>query len=331
MTEHQNQNPVVTVLGSGSWGTALAILLAGNGHKTRLWGIETDYIKEMVTARVNQRYLPGAHFPENLSLYHDLDQSIHQADDILIAVPSYAFREMIQSLSQKLPATMGISWATKGLDPKSGQLFHQVIKEELDESRNLAVLSGPSFAIEVAKGLPTAIALASNSPSYAKKMAALLSNQNFKVDINDDLIGTQLAGAAKNVLAIAAGLSDGLGLGANTRAALLTRGLAEVARLGIEMGAQQSTFLGLAGVGDLILTGTDSKSRNYRLGLHLGKGMNVEQAQAEIKQVVEGVYSAEKIAHLAQLYQTDLPILAAVIALVKQQISPEEAVSAALI
>ncbi len=141
MTEHQNQNPVVTVLGSGSWGTALAILLAGNGHKTRLWGIETDYIKEMVTARVNQRYLPGAHFPENLSLYHDLDQSIHQADDILIAVPSYAFREMIQSLSQKLPATMGISWATKGLDPKSGQLFHQVIKEELDESRNLAVLS----------------------------------------------------------------------------------------------------------------------------------------------------------------------------------------------
>jgi len=329
MTEHQN--PVVTVLGSGSWGTALAILLAGNGHMTHLWGIEKDYIKEMATARVNHRYLPGAHFPENLSLYHDLEQSIHQVNDILIAVPSYAFREVIQTLSQKLPATTGISWATKGIDPTSGQFFHQIIKEELGDSRKLAVLSGPSFAIEVAKGLPTAIALASNSPSYAKKIAALLSNQNFKVDINDDLIGTQLAGAAKNVLAIAAGLSDGLGLGANTRAALLTRGLAEIAHLGIKMGAQQSTFLGLAGVGDLILTGTDSQSRNYRLGLHMGKGMNLEQAQAEIQQVVEGVYSAEKIVHLAQLNQIQLPIVAAVFALVKQRITPEEAVSAAFV
>ena len=325
------QNPVVTVLGSGSWGTALAILLAGNGHMTRLWGIEKDYIKEIAKTRVSHRYLPDVHFPEKLRLYHDLDQSIQDANDILIAVPSYAFSELIQSLSQKLSSTTGISWATKGIDPKSGKLFHQIIGEALGESRKLAILSGPSFAIEVAKGLPTAIALASNSSSYAKKIAALLSNQNFKVEINDDLIGTQLAGAAKNVLAIAAGLSDGLGMGANTRAALLTRGLAEVARLGIEMGAQQSTFLGLAGVGDLILTGTDSKSRNYRLGLHMGKGMNLEQAQVAIQQVVEGVYSAEKIVHLAQSYQINLPIITAVLALIKQQITPEEAVSAAFV
>lgn len=329
MTKHQN--PVVTVLGSGSWGTALAILLARNGHKTHLWGIEKDYLKEVAQTRVSHRYLPDIHFPEQLSIYYDLDQSLDGVDNILIAVPSFAFRELVETLSQRLPEGTGIFWATKGIEPKSGQFFHQIITEKLGASHPLAIISGPSFAIEVAKGLPTAVSLASHSSSYAKKISALLSNQNFKVDINDDLIGTQLAGAAKNVLAIASGLSDGLGMGSNTRAALLTHGLAEVSRLGIKMGAQQTTFLGLAGVGDLILTGTDNQSRNYRLGLYLGKGMSLEQAQAKVQQVVEGVYSAEKIVHLAASYQIKLPIMSAVYALLTQQLAPAEAVSAGFV
>ena len=279
------------VLGAGSWGTALAIQLARSGRPTRLWGRDARRQEAMIASRGNERYLPGAQFPPSLTVERDLTAAVHDVSDVLIAVPSHSFRSVLQDLQPHLRPQMRIAWATKGLLP------HQVAGEILGSDRALAVVSGPTFAREVGQGLPTAMTVASPHADFANALASSLSSANFRVYTSGDIMGVEVGGAVKNVLAVGAGLSDGLGFGANTRVALITRGLVEMTRLGVALGAHRDTFMGLAGLGDLVLTCTDDQSRNRRFGLLLAAGRSVEEGMAAIGQVVEG-YSAAKATHV---------------------------------
>ncbi len=300
--------PAVTVLGAGSWGTALAMLLARNGIQVELWDRDPEHIEQLLRDRTNQRYLPGIELPELVSPVADLNAALEHADFILIVVPSSGFRSVLQRVRNQAGSSFNLIWASKGLEPGSGKFLHQVVEEELPEHRSIAVLSGPSFAKEVARGLPTAVTVASRNTEYARSVAKLFHCHEFRAYTSDDVIGVELGGSVKNVLAIAAGISDGLGYGANARAALITRGLAEIMRLGTKLGGQRETFMGLAGVGDLVLTCTDDQSRNRRLGLALGKGIPLEQAVTDIGQAVEGLHTAKELDELARSQQVDMPI-----------------------
>jgi glycerol-3-phosphate dehydrogenase (NAD(P)+) len=314
-----------TILGAGSWGTALAIVLARNEQPVRLWG-RGDYVKEMQSSRCNQRYLPGVFLSDAIQIYTDFYSAIEGAKDILIAVPSYAFRPIINLLHGYCPKNIRIAWATKGLDPQKNTLLHEVVLEIYEEKPPLAVISGPSFAKEVAIGLPTAVTLTSDDTDFANALLFRFHGHRFRVYTQTDLIGVQVCGAVKNCLAVAAGISDGLGYGANARSALITRGLTEMARLSLAMGGRQDTFMGLSGVGDLILTCTDSQSRNLRFGRALGKGSPIEQAEKAIGQVVEGKLNAFKVMTLAQKYQIEMPITEQVCAVLRGDITPFESV-----
>jgi len=316
---------IITVIGAGSWGTALAMLLARNGIATRLWGRDEKAMSEMQSTRCNKKYLPDQIFPENLQLTSDLTKALEGSTDILIAVPSHVFRNMLIDI-KSITSSINIVWATKGLDPESNQLLHAVVQDIFGDVKQSAVLSGPSFAKEVAMGLPTAVTIASHSDAYAKHLIQLFHNEFFRVYQTDDLIGVQLCGAVKNVLAIAAGMSDGLGYGANARCALITRGLAEITRLGLALGAKQETFMGLAGMGDLVLTCTDDQSRNRRFGLALGQGADIESAEKAIGQVVEGKHNAKQVAALAEANNIDMPITIEVNKILQHQITPKQAV-----
>jgi len=300
--------PAIAVLGAGSWGTALAILLSRNTHRVNLWDRDADHIKHLTADRSNQHYLPGIDFPELLSPVSDLHQALTSSDFILIAVPSAGFRAVLQSIQPHIGSSFNLVWASKGLEPGSAKFLHQVVNEELPEHGSIAILSGPSFASEVARGLPTAVTVASENIAYADTVVKLFHCPRFRAYTSDDVIGVELGGAIKNVLAIAAGISDGLGYGANARAALITRGLAEIMRLGTKLGGRQETFMGLAGVGDLVLTCTDDQSRNRRLGLAIGRGIPLDQAVADIGQAIEGLHTAREIAALAEKEQVDMPI-----------------------
>lgn len=295
------------VLGAGSWGTALAIQLSRNGHKVAVWDCDQKLITALQLERSNQRYLPGHPFPASLSVVHDLATTIEGVDFILAVVPSYAMRTICEQLTQQNFIKKFI-WATKGFEKKSKMLMHQVVSEVLGKDTQCAVLSGPSFAKEVANNSPTAITLASKDLAYAKDLAVCFHSDNFRVYINDDVIGVELGGAIKNVLAIAAGIIEGLGYGANARAALITRGLAEMMRLGQAMGANPKTMTGLAGMGDLVLTCTDDQSRNRRLGLALAQGETAEQYMDKLGQVVEGFHAAQVVYEIAKESQTEMPI-----------------------
>jgi len=271
-TEAPGPKPSVAVLGSGSWGTALAVHLARSGHRTVLWGIETDELNTMARERVNARYLPGVALPEGLEIEHDMARAVAQADQLLVVVPSHAFREVLERVRPMLAPGQRVAWATKGFELTSGKLPHQVASEVLGPSVPTAVLSGPTFAREVGAGLPSAMTVASYDGDYAMELARSISGRNFRAYASSDMVGVEVGGAVKNVLAIGAGISDGLGFGANTRVALITRGLAEMMRLGVALGADRETFMGLAGLGDLVLTCTDDQSRNRRCGLLLAAG-----------------------------------------------------------
>ncbi|MDH5182516.1 MAG: NAD(P)H-dependent glycerol-3-phosphate dehydrogenase [Gammaproteobacteria bacterium] len=314
----------ICVLGAGSWGTALAIQLARNGNHTVLWGHRADEIEEMKQTRENVRYLPDISLPDSLQLDSDL-ACIKDAEDLLIVVPSHAFRETLKSIMPHLKNGTRISWATKGLEQDSQKLLHQVAKEELG-NRPVAIISGPTFAKEVAQGLPTAVTVASNDEFFAMDMATRLHGHNFRAYTSDDIIGVEIGGAVKNVLAIAAGIADGLGYGANTRSAIITRGLIEVMRLGVAMGGKQETFMGLAGLGDLVLTCTDNQSRNRRYGIALGQGKDSAQALIEIDQVVEGIRTANEIHKLAQKQGVDMPLALQVYRVLHQGLPAKEAV-----
>src|SRR5882757_3606997 len=297
----------MTVIGAGSWGTALAILLAREGHPTQLWGRDRAQLDAMRSARRNARYLPEAVFPESLQIAVDLPQALQVSGDALIAVPSHAFRETLQHIQPHLAAHSRIAWATKGFEIATGLLPHQVFREVLGQTPG-AVLSGPTFAKEVGAGLPTAMTIASPDEEFAKELALNLSGPSFRAYTQTDIMGVEVGGGVKNVIAIGSGIADGMGFGANTRVALITRGLAEMMRLGVKLGAVRQTFMGLAGLGDLVLTCTDDQSRNRRLGLALGRGQSMHESQGSIHQVVEGVLASRAVCAVAERLSVEMPI-----------------------
>ena len=300
----------ISVIGAGSYGTALAICFARNGHETLLWGRDQQHISNMATSRSNEKYLPGSQFPESLALSSDLATTIQASDNILVVVPSHVFGEMLKQIKPLLRPDAKIAWATKGLDPQSGNLLQDVARDILGDEISLAVLSGPTFAKEMAAGLPTAISLSSTDDSFVADLSDLLHcEKTFRVYSNNDFIGVQLGGAVKNVIAIGAGMADGIGFGANARTALITRGLVEMTRLGEALNAQPTTFMGMAGLGDLVLTCTDNQSRNRRFGLALGQGTSVDQAMKDIGQVVEGYRNTKEVYMLAERMNVEMPIV----------------------
>lgn len=320
------QSDSIAVLGAGSWGTALALTAQRNGHSVVLWGHDASQITAMAASRRNQRYLPDTALPETLELTADLKRAVTSTALLLLAVPSHVFRPTLEQLRPLREADAPIAWATKGMDPDSGGLLHQCVMDTLSPTTPMAVLSGPTFAREVAANIPTAITLAASDPAFAERLARLFHSPTFRVYTSTDMIGVQLGGALKNVLAIAVGVSDGLGYGANTRAALVTRGLAEMMRLGLALGGQRETLMGLAGVGDLVLTCTDNQSRNRRLGLALGRGQTLAQALTDIGQAVEGVAAAREIGRLADRHGVEMPIAEQVNRVLHGGLAPEKAV-----
>lgn len=318
----------ISVFGAGSWGTALAIHLAKMHAKVCLWGRNKQQLGTMVERRENADYLPNVSLPANLTLTSELKQAC-QSEHFLIAVPSHAFVGFLEQVAHLLPSNSKLVIATKGLNPLSNQLLSNDIARLLPGHVS-AILSGPSFAKEVAHGLPTAVTIASQQLDMANCGRKLFHGESFRVYTSQDVVGVQLAGAVKNVLAIAAGISDGLGFGANARVALITRGLAEMSRLGGALGAQHKTFMGLSGMGDLILTCTDNQSRNRRFGLALGQGMSVDAAQESIGQVVEGRHNARQVYLLAKEQSVEMPISQQVMNILAGDETPQDAVHALL-
>jgi len=301
-------NAPIAVLGSGSWGTALAIQFARAGKPTRLWGRDAAQLADMKSARCNRRYLPDAPFPALLEVSTSLDAALDGVSDVLVAVPSSGFRMLLAELALRLSHTVRIAWATKGFERNTGLLPHQVAHDVLGSGYTMAVLSGPTFAREVGAGLPTAMVVASTDEAFAMRVAEDLASPGFRTYVSTDIIGVEIGGAVKNVIALGAGLSDGLGFGANMRVALITRGLNEMTRLGIALGARERTFMGLAGLGDLVLTCTDDQSRNRRCGLALARGLSVDEAMRDIGQVVEGYHAARLLRGVAAQLGLDMPI-----------------------
>lgn len=320
----------VAVLGAGSWGTALGILLARNGFAARLWGHDATQCAQLARARENTQFLPGIPFPDSLRIEPDLGRLAGATRQLLVAVPSHAFRATLRALQPQLHADTVLAWATKGLEPESGKLLSEVLAEELPGARASGVISGPSFAREVALNLPTALTVASVDAAVAERIAHWLRNDRVRVYTSTDVAGVQLGGAIKNVIAIAAGISDGLGFGANARAALVTRGLVELMRLGTVLGGRAETFMGLTGAGDLILTCTDNSSRNHRLGVALGTGKKLADALRELGQEAEGVASAREVYTLARARKVDMPITEQVYRVLYENLSPQAAVETLL-
>ncbi|MBO1383415.1 glycerol-3-phosphate dehydrogenase [Vibrio cholerae] len=315
MSETQNHNsygkPVeMTVIGAGSYGTSLAISLARNGANIVLWGHDAEHMARLDADRANHEFLPGIAFPDTLIVETDLQKAVQASRDLLVVVPSHVFGIVLKSLQPHLRADSRICWATKGLEPETGRLLQDVAHDVLGDSYPLAVLSGPTFAKELAMGMPTAISVASPDAQFVRDLQEKIHcSKTFRVYANSDFIGMQLGGAVKNVIAIGAGMSDGIGFGANARTALITRGLAEMSRLGAALGAQPETFMGMAGLGDLVLTCTDNQSRNRRFGLALGQGKDVDTAQADIGQVVEGYRNTKEVWMLAKCMGVEMPIV----------------------
>lgn len=313
----------IALLGAGSWGTAVAMHLADAGHRVLLWAHDPQHVALMVKERANPRHLPDVPFAETIIPCANLNQCIEKADEIIIAVPSHAFAQLLDNITSK---PCGLTWLTKGVDPLSHQLLSELVFRRFGSDFPIAVVSGPSFAKEVAHSLPTAMTLSGNNLPYQQRIHKLLHHNNIRIYRSDDIIGVQLCGAVKNILAIACGISDGLGYGANAKAALITRGLAEMSRLGLSLGAKAETFIGLAGVGDLVLTCTDNQSRNRRFGLLLGQNISIEEAEKQIGEVVEGKHNAAQICALAEQAQVEMPICEQINALLEKRISAKDVV-----
>ncbi|GAB3779738.1 NAD(P)H-dependent glycerol-3-phosphate dehydrogenase [Dyella agri] len=316
-------HPTLAVLGAGSWGTALAALTARNGVPTRLWGRDPDALAAMAAARCNQRYLPGIELPAALAYEPDLASAVRGAGIVLLVVPSHAFAAMLDDVAPLLDDGTAIAWATKGFEPGTGRFLHELVTRRLP-GRPAAVITGPSFAKEVAAGLPSAVTVHSEDDAYAQRLAGLLHAPNLRAYSGRDMLGAELGGAMKNVLAVATGIADGMELGLNARAGLITRGMNEMLRLGVALGARPETLIGLSGLGDLVLTCTGDLSRNRRLGLALGKGVAIDEAVRQIGQVVESVLTADEVARLADQHALDLPISAGVRAVLHGEVTPAE-------
>lgn len=321
------QHPTLAVLGAGSWGTALAALTARNGVPTRLWGRDPVALAAMAAARCNQRYLPGIELPAALVYEPDLAAAVRGAGVVLLVVPSHAFAAMLEDVAPLLADGATLAWATKGFEPGTGRFLHELVGRRLPHSP-AAVITGPSFAKEVAAGLPSAVTVHSEDAACAQRVAHLLHAPNLRAYTGGDMLGAELGGAMKNVLAVATGIADGMDLGLNARAGLITRGMNEMLRLGVALGARPETLIGLSGLGDLVLTCTGDLSRNRRLGLALGKGVAIDEAVRQIGQVVESVLAADEVARLADQHALDLPISAGVRAVLHGEVTPAEGLKA---
>lgn len=318
----------IGVLGAGSWGTALAVQLARAGRPVTLWGRAVNDMRTMQSERRNRHYLPDVLLPGTLGLDGDLGRVVTGHGDLLICVPSHAFRQTLEGIRPHLATRTRLAWATKGFEPGSGQLPHEVVRNTIGRELPVAVLSGPTFAREVGAGLPTAMTVAANDRQFAADLARALSDQSFRAYTSGDMVGVEVGGAVKNVLAIGAGISDGKGFGANTRVALITRGLREMTRLGVALGAQSATFMGLSGMGDLVLTCTDDQSRNRRLGLMVARGLKPDEAAREIGQVVEGRFAAGAVRLVAARLGLEMPICEQVYRVLHENVPPDVAVRA---
>ncbi len=318
----------IAVLGAGSWGTALAVQLGRSGLAVTLWGRSAPDLQDLIRHRTNRRYLPGVTLPESVRPDTDLKSVVRSHHDLLVCVPSHAFRSTLAAVRPDLAAGARVAWATKGFEQGTGRLPHEVAAEELGSNVAVAVLSGPTFAREVGAGLPTAMTVAASDPSFAAALAARLSDRMFRAYTSDDMIGVEVGGAVKNVLAIGAGISDGLGFGANTRIALITRGLVEMTRLGAALGARTGTFMGLSGLGDLVLTCTDDQSRNRRFGIAIARGEPALDAARLIGQVVEGQFAAGAVRSVASRLNLEMPICEQVYRVLEEGLSPQDAVMA---
>jgi glycerol-3-phosphate dehydrogenase (NAD(P)+) len=314
----------ITLLGAGAWGTALAIAFAGK-HEVTLWSREEDVAVDLLNTRENTRFFPGYKLPASVAVSTDFAAAVARAELLVVSTPIAGLRPTAERL-KSLACTVPLLWVCKGFEAGSGLLPHQVVGEVLGANAVCGALSGPSFAEEVASGQPTAVALATNHPAFAREAARQLHTPRLRIYANDDLVGVEVGGAVKNVMAIATGTCDGLGLGLNTRAALMTRGLAEIARLGQALGARRETFMGLAGMGDLILTCTGDLSRNRRVGLALAEGKSLPQILEELGHVAEGVYTAREVDRLARQFAVDMPISAAVAAVLDGRLTAAQAV-----
>lgn len=323
----------IAVLGAGAWGTALAIAFSRK-HQVTLWGRSPALMQEVASTRVNARYLPDVKISENIVLTSEFDAALVGAELGLVVTSTAGLAEItsriVETASSATNKVMPIIWACKGFDQKTGRLPHETVAQLMDAEARYGVLSGPSFADEVARGLPCALTLAANDFAFAKSLAAELNGQPLRVYSSADLIGVELGGALKNVMAIAAGMCDGMQLGLNARAALITRGLAEMVRLGVAMGGKPETFMGLTGVGDLILTATGNLSRNRKVGMLLAEGTSLSQILAELGHVAEGVNSAATALRLAQQYAVPMPITEAVNAVLFHNANPRDAVKGLL-
>ncbi|SDX71601.1 NAD(P)H-dependent glycerol-3-phosphate dehydrogenase [Salimicrobium album] len=318
----------ISVLGAGSWGTALALVLADNDHQVHLWAHRVEHAEEMRKTRENKRYLENASLPDNIQIFDDLTESVEGSDYILLAVPTKAVREVCRSLITALDSPATVIHASKGIEPKTYKRVSEVITEEIPEEKRRAVivLSGPSHAEEVALRQPTTVTVSSENLEIAEEVQSLFINSQFRVYTSPDLVGVELGGSLKNIIALGAGISDGLGYGDNAKAALITRGLAEVARLGTSMGANPLTFSGLAGIGDLIVTCTSSHSRNWRAGFKLGKGENLQTVLADMGMVVEGVRTTEAAFQMAEEQNINMPITSGIYYILFKDANPREVV-----
>jgi glycerol-3-phosphate dehydrogenase (NAD(P)+) len=317
-------NLKLTIVGAGAWGTALAITFSAR-HQVTLWTRESDVTETMISERENKRFFPGFRFPDALNVGVDFEESVASAELLVVATPLVGFRSTIRRLRDGVQ-NKPLIWVCKGLEAETARLPHQIVAEELGDDVVYGALTGPSFAEEVARGMPTAVTLAANDAEFARRMALELHSPRLRIYANDDLPGAEVGGAVKNVMAIAAGICDGLGFGYNARAALITRGLAEMARLGVALGGQPQTFMGLAGMGDLILTCTGDLSRNRQVGLALASGKSLAQILADLGHVAEGVSTAREVARLAGQLGIEMPITEAVNAILHHDVPAMDAV-----
>ena len=316
----------VAVLGAGSWGTALAAVLARNGADVTLWGRDPAAIAQMAATRRNARYLPELELPQQLALSSDLRASLAGAGVVLIVTPSHAFADLLDAIAPHFGADAGLAWATKGFDPPSGRFLHELVAERLPGAA-AAIVTGPSFAREVAQGLPTAVTVHSTTAVFAQQVAQLLHSTHFRAYTGNDVIGAELGGAMKNVLAVATGVADGMQLGLNARAGMITRGLNEMLRLGAAIGARPETLMGLAGLGDLVLTCTGDLSRNRTVGIELGKGRKLAEILAGMSSVAEGVRTTRAARDLSKKLGCEMPITEAIYGVLYEDRSPKDAVA----
>lgn len=315
----------IGLIGAGSWGTALAITLAGKGHEVRIWDLDETHLKELAENRENVRYLPGIKFPDTLNVKDSVKETLEGRDIVLFSAPAQHFRSALTGAKEYLTKEMVVVNVAKGIEQGSLMRMSEIALEIAPDMKYVA-LSGPSHAEEVGKAMPTTVAVASTNPEYAKYIQEEFSTERFRVYTSDDVVGLELGGALKNIIALGAGISDGMGFGDNAKAALMTRGLAEMKRLGLKLGADPQTFLGLAGVGDLIVTCTSTHSRNRRCGIMIGEGMNPKEATEKVGMVVEGMFTAIAAKELAMKVDVDMPITESINDVIDGKISAKEAV-----